>query len=69
MRDLGLYQRHMAAQLGLSQQGLSDRANGLQPWRLNELELAASTLEMDLTAILAPVDTDTSLSLSEPLDD
>lgn len=69
MGELGLSQRRAAAQLGISQQSLSDRASGHIPWRLNELEIAATTLEMDLTAILAPVDDDLELSLFEPLDD
>lgn len=67
MGELGLSQRRAAAKLGLSQQSLSERASGQIPWRLNELEIAAETLEMDLTAILAPVDGDVSLSLFEPL--
>lgn len=50
--------------MGFSQQGMSDRVNGRQPWRLNEIELAATTLEMDLTSILAPVDGDLSLSMT-----
>ncbi len=52
----------------MSQPSLSDRASGHIPWRLNELEIAATTLEMDLTAIFAPVDDDLELSLFEPLD-
>lgn len=68
MGELGLSQRRAAAQLGMSQPSLSDRTSGLIPWRLNELEIAAETLEMDLTAIFAPVDGEISLSLFEPLD-
>jgi transcriptional regulator with XRE-family HTH domain len=69
MGELGLSQRRAAAKLGLSQQSLSDRALGNIPWRLNEIEAAAVTLEMDLTSILAPVDDDLELTLTEPLDD
>ncbi|MFI6424764.1 helix-turn-helix domain-containing protein [Promicromonospora sp. NPDC050880] len=69
MGELGLSQRRAAAQLGISQQSLSDRASGHIPWRLNEIEAAAVTLEMDLTSILAPVDDDLELTLTEPLDD
>lgn len=68
MGELGLSQRRAAAQLGISQQSLSDRTSGRIPWRLNELEAAAVTLEMDLTSILAPVDGDLGLSLFAPLD-
>jgi len=69
MGELGLSQRRAAAKLGISQQSLSDRASGHIPWRLNEIEAAAVTLEMDLSSILAPVDDDLELSLFEPLDD
>lgn len=69
MGELGLSQRRAAAQLGISQQSLSDRASGYIPWRLNEIEAAAVTLEMDLTSILAPVDDDLELTLTESLDD
>lgn len=69
MGELGLSQRRAAAQLGISQQSLSDRASGNIPWRLNEIEAAAVTLEMDLSSILAPVDDDPELSLFEPLED
>lgn len=61
MGELGLSQRRAAAQLGMSQQSLSERVRGDTPWRLNEIEAAAITLEMDLTAILAPVDDDPTL--------
>lgn len=68
MGELGLSQRRAAAQLGMSQQSLSDRASGRIPWRLNELDIAADTLEMDLSSILAPVDgDDLEISLFEPL--
>lgn len=67
--ELGLSQRRAAAQLGMSQPSLSERANGHIPWRLNEIEAAAVTLEMDLTSILAPVDDDLELTLFEPLED
>jgi transcriptional regulator with XRE-family HTH domain len=67
LADLGLSQRRAAALLGMSQPSLSERANGLTPWRLNEIEDAAITLEMDLTAILAPVDDDPTLF--GPVDD
>jgi hypothetical protein len=53
----------------MSQPSLSERASGHTPWRLNEIEAAATTLEMDLTAIFAPVDDDLELTLFEPLDD
>jgi transcriptional regulator with XRE-family HTH domain len=69
MGELGLSQRRAAAQLGMSQPSLSDRTSGHIPWRLNELEIAATTLEMDLTAIFAPVDDDLELSLFESLED
>lgn len=70
MGELGLSQRRAAAKLGISQQSLSDRASGNIPWRLNEIEAAAVTLEMDLSSILAPVDgDDLELSLFEPLED
>ena len=65
MGELGLSQRRAAAKLGMSQQSLSDRASGRIPWRLNEIEAAAVTLEMDLTSILAPVDGDLGFSLDE----
>ena len=65
MGELGLSQRRAAAKLGRSQQSLSDRASGRIPWRLNEIEAAAVTLEMDLTSILAPVDGDLGFSLDE----
>lgn len=68
MDELGLSQRRAAAQLGMSQPSLSERTSGQIPWRLNELEIAAETLEMDLSAIFAPIDGDVSLSLFEPLD-
>lgn len=68
MGELGLSQRRAAERLGMSQPSLSDRTSGHIPWRLNELEIAATTLEMDLTAIFAPVDDDLELSVFEPLD-
>ncbi|MEU4386617.1 helix-turn-helix transcriptional regulator [Promicromonospora sp. NPDC023805] len=72
MGELGLSQRRAAEQLGMSQPSLSERASGQIPWRLNEIEAAAVTLEMDLSSILAPVDDDgddLELSLFEPLED
>lgn len=69
MGELGLSQRRAAERLGMSQPSLSERTSGHTPWRLNELEVAATTLEMDLTAIFAPVDDDLELTLFEPLDD
>ena len=69
MGELGLSQRRAAERLGMSQPSLSERASGHIPWRLNELEIAATTLEMDLTAIFAPVDDDLEVSLFEPLHD
>lgn len=68
MGELGLSQRRAAERLGMSQPSLSERTSGHTPWRLNELEIAATTLEMDLTAIFAPVDDDLDVSLFEPLD-
>jgi len=65
MGELGLSQRRAAARLGMSQPSLSARTNGTIPWRLNEIEAAAVTLEMDLTSILAPVDGDLGFSLDE----
>lgn len=61
-------QTQAAQRFGLSQQAFSDRSRGRTPWTLVEIDFATTTLEMDLSAILAPVDDDLELSLFEPLD-
>jgi transcriptional regulator with XRE-family HTH domain len=67
-RELGMNQTQAAQRFGLSQQAFSDRSRGRTPWTLVEIDFATTTLEMDLSAILAPVDDDLELSLFEPLD-
>src|SRR5690606_13809935 len=69
MGGLRLRQRLAAARLRSSHQSLSDRTSGHTPGRLNEVEGAGVTLEMDLTRILGPVDDDLELTLIEPLED
>lgn len=54
--------------MGMSPQAFSDRVVGRTAWTLNEIDLAATTLEMDVTSILAPVDGDSSFSLVAPLE-
>jgi hypothetical protein len=67
-RELGMNQTQAAQRFGLSQQAFSDRSRGRTPWTLVEIDFATTTLEMDLSAILAPVD-DLELSLFEPMED
>lgn len=47
-------QRQLAADLGIAQQGLSQRLNGRVPFRVNELDRIAAILGVDLAALIAP---------------
>lgn len=59
-------QRQAAEHFGLSQPAMSDRSRGRTPWTLEEIDVATTTLEMDLSSIFAPVDGDLSFG---PVDD
>ena len=52
MARAGYSQRQLAADLGIAQQGLSQRLNGRVPFRVNELDRIAAILGVDLAALI-----------------
>lgn len=53
MSDRGVTQNDLAAALGVSQQSVSRRVNGLQPWSIDELAIVSDRLGVTLTDLTA----------------